>query len=120
VLWSNVGLIVYTADPEDPFTPLSVSALHGLYTDLTGPYPRGLLRPFPRSAPDVAMQAPMTRSSSRGHRLAWQAGHRAACSRTVLGCGCWAHPDRARGRLGTDPELGQPDRGTLASKEMYM
>jgi hypothetical protein len=46
VLWSNVGLIVYTADPEDQFTPLSVSALHGLYTDLTGPYPRGLLRPF--------------------------------------------------------------------------
>lgn len=39
VLWSNVGLIVYTADPEDPFTPLSVSALHGLYTDLNGPYP---------------------------------------------------------------------------------
>ena len=39
VLWSNVGLIVYTADPEDSFTPLSVSALHGLYTDLNGPYP---------------------------------------------------------------------------------
>ena len=39
VLWSNVGLIIYTADSSDPYTPLSVIAVRGLYTDFNGPYP---------------------------------------------------------------------------------
>jgi hypothetical protein len=38
VLWSNVGLIIFTADPAE-LTPLSILAIHGLYTDLDGPYP---------------------------------------------------------------------------------
>ena len=42
VVWSNAGLVIYTASADDPFTPLEVVAVHGLYTDgtdLDGPYP---------------------------------------------------------------------------------
>jgi hypothetical protein len=39
VIWSNVGRIVYVADESDPFTPLEILSISGLYTDLNGPYP---------------------------------------------------------------------------------
>jgi len=42
VIWSNVGLLVYIADASDPFTPLEILSVSGLYTDineLNGPYP---------------------------------------------------------------------------------
>jgi hypothetical protein len=39
VIWSNVELLVYFADASDPFTPLQILSVSGLYTDFDGPYP---------------------------------------------------------------------------------
>jgi hypothetical protein len=39
VIWSNTGLLIYIASPDDPFTPLEILTVHGAYTDLNGPYP---------------------------------------------------------------------------------
>jgi hypothetical protein len=39
VIWSNVGLLVYIADAADPFTPVEILSVSGLYTGLDGPYP---------------------------------------------------------------------------------
>jgi hypothetical protein len=39
VIWSNVGRLVYIATADDPFTPIEILTVKGLYTDLNGPYP---------------------------------------------------------------------------------